>query len=274
MIRYKYKPKYEKAGLDGSNERYSISLNLQQECTSEEVEVLRQEVEYAAREICGIFYGSRKITLGFHHRMKRRINVSLDDTMSCAFRNEVVINRSLFKANLAPIVHELCHVFAYSPNASLCEGVANYCQELFGHNYSLFNFGLDVHSLAHLILETVDFRAAHDVGCYQGSAFALMYSRAHFQVVGHSFVKYLVETYKMEQFLRLYDTRGRALDYTRVYGKSLHDIRHEWISFLNRHGMSLTKEQVIIHIQNICESSELDRAFFTEMINVLLDFEK
>lgn len=146
------------------------------------------------------------------------------------------------------IVHELTHVYLPNANRLLAEGLAVYLQSLLSPVPSLPNNGVDLHEAA----STPDHRGeipAWVLGLGQsiGNRDRVLTPDPLLEkdyTPAGSFVRFLIEEKGMSSFARLYRlTALSTLDRSRpyqgdrwkpIYGKSLQDLRLDWLAFLEQ----------------------------------------
>ncbi len=169
----------------------------------------------------------------------------------------VYLKKDFFEHDLAPIAHETTHIIVpFSSSLSLREGLACYCQDKFGKNPSVFNWGLDVHTYANLYLvytkEKFDkvFPVIGSTDKLQ-RVYAEGNLREIFYILSHSFTKYLIDNFGIENFMKLYESDDLINDYSDVCKKSFKIVKEEWYESLESYSESLTTEEVQSHILNI-----------------------
>lgn len=181
------------------------------------------------------------------HYSEKRINFKYAETGPSHVANGYYAYKSLvleiyynvsFKRDLAPIAHEITHLITpfYSAH-SLREGLACMMQDRFGKNDCAFNYGAPVHRLAKqfllpeykMILDVIGKPGVPDLDIYNDINF-----RAGYYLLSHSFSKFLVETYEMDNFMKLYETSELLSSYQDVTGKSLAELKNDWIQHLNQ----------------------------------------
>jgi len=125
--------------------------------------------------------------------------------------------------------HEITHILSFEiglPSTLLMEGLAVYVSDVY--------FGEESCSRSKILLE-------NDAIVLPSDLVTSFDFREHDPVVSYnvagSFAAFMIETYGIERFLRLYSESptGYAsidVDTERIYGKSFEDLENEWISFL------------------------------------------
>jgi len=169
----------------------------------------------------------------------------------------VYLNKDFFEHDLAPIAHETTHIIVpFYSSLSLREGLASYCQDKFGKNPSVFNWGLDVHAYAnfYLVYAKDEFDKVFPV---IGSTDKLqkVYAEGNlrelFYNLSHSFTKYLIDNFGIESFMKLYESDDLINDYSVVYGKSFESIKEEWYESLESYSEALTAEEIQNNMINL-----------------------
>ncbi len=125
--------------------------------------------------------------------------------------------------------HEITHILSFEiglPSTLFMEGLAIYVSDVY--------FGEESYSRSKILLE-------NDAVVPPSDLVRSLDFREHDPVVSYnvagSFVAFMIETYGIERFLRLYSespTTYASIDMNteRIYGKSFEDLENEWISFL------------------------------------------
>ena len=193
------------------------------------------------------------------------IEISLQNSFSITTvrRNRIYINlnKLAFEHDLAPIAHEIAHVIVKSSlyrTESLDEGLASYLHERFGDNPTVHTWGIDAHVLANMffsyyeeeyntVFSVIGTRDRRQEEYMLGEQFL----RQIFYVLSHSFAKYLIDTYGIEDFMKLHDATNSLIDeYYVLYGKSFDEIKSEWHSvILSSPSMSL--EEYDSHLEEL-----------------------
>lgn len=165
----------------------------------------------------------------------------------------VYLNKDLFEHDLAPIAHETTHIIVpFYSSLSLREGLASYCQDKFGANPTVFNWGLDVHAYSKLYLmnEKEEFDKVFSVigtADAMQNIYAQGNSREFFYNLSYSFTKYVIDTFGIDKFMKLYESEDLINDYSVVCGKSLNIIKDDWYKSLEFYSESLTFEEIQEH---------------------------
>jgi hypothetical protein len=175
------------------------------------------------------------------------------------YQVNVYLRQQVFEHDLAPIAHEISHVIVPFNNRSLSlnEGLASYIQHKFGQNPSLFNWGIDPHILANLFFTYAE-EAYNTIFPVIGTKSPLQNEfingelRQIFYVLSHSFAKYLIDTFGIENFMNLHESNDLINDYYTFYGKSFEEIKSEWHNVLES-SPSMTAEEYSNHLIELYE---------------------
>ena len=158
------------------------------------------------------------------------------------FRSREITSRT------SGIVHELTHVYLPNANRLLAEGLAVYLQSLLSPVPSLPNSGIDLHEAASAPDHRGEIPACvlglgQSVGNRDRVLTPDPLLEKDYTPAG-SFVRYLIEEKGMPSFVRLYslsplDALHRSRPYQGdrwkpIYGKSLQELRLEWLDFLQQ----------------------------------------
>ncbi|MEC9488071.1 MAG: hypothetical protein UMV23_01080 [Halanaerobium sp.] len=159
------------------------------------------------------------------------------------------LNEIEVKNDLAPIAHQMTHMISTMTKIRwLGEGLAQYLQGEFGKNPPMLTGDAPVDQLAKEFVETrpemipvlgtadtmteISFNVFNDKVEEDG----IRYTRAGAFILSYSFSKYLIENYGKEKFLQIYRTNvvfGLEDEYQTIFGKSLDDLRNEWLDYLD-----------------------------------------
>jgi hypothetical protein len=138
----------------------------------------------------------------------------------------------------APIVHELTHVLAGYTSANghwTQEGFASYMQDQYGEDEA-FPTQKMAHALVKVIRREGSFLPMLDVmrDRARGKYFGLgtPWERWLAYTQSTSLTSYLIETYGVEKFLKIYDQPVEAVDFAGVYGKSVDALIDDWSRFV------------------------------------------
>lgn len=142
----------------------------------------------------------------------------------------------------APIIHELAHVIYPGYMRSLREGFSCYLQDALGGHASVHNFGMDAHEIVQNIVLASD-RASKLmplIGTYRCAGTTADLQRSGYYNASYSFVKYLIETYGMETYMRIH---GALEDeYVQHTGKALEQLKEDWLAELTLYESDMTAE--------------------------------
>ena len=170
----------------------------------------------------------------------------------------VYLKKDFFEHDLAPIVNVITNIivpFNNNSSLSLIGGLSSYCQDKFGKNPSVHNYGIDVHTLANLFLnyspELFD-KVFPVIGTKNArqNEYADGDLRQLFCVLSYSFSKYLIDNFGIDCFMNLYESKNLISDYNTFYGKSFDDIKLEWHSFVESYP-GMTAEEYINYITEL-----------------------
>lgn len=146
----------------------------------------------------------------------------------------VVYYNELFMIDYAPIAHEITHLIApFYSSLSLREGLACLMQDTYGKNYTVFNFGAPIHSLAKQYT-TIDYEDVNkSIGEEGIPKINIQKSdRVSFYILSYSFTKYLIDEYGVEKFMKIYESDELETSYIKVYNKNLKQLKEDWKEFL------------------------------------------
>lgn len=166
----------------------------------------------------------------------------------------VYLNKDLIEHDLAPIAHETTHIIApFYSSLSLREGLACYCQDKFGKNPSVFNYGIDAHAYTNMLLidkkeEFEKIFAVIGTADSLQNSYATGDSRSIFYILSYSFSKYLIDNYGITNFLKLYESEDLISDYTDVCGKPFDEVKIEWYKSIEFYAEPMTSEEIEIYM--------------------------
>lgn len=181
--------------------------------------------------------------------------------------NVIRLKVLFFQYNLAPTAHEITHIVLQNSSQSLSEGFANYCQEKFGKNPTVQNFGIDIYAFSKLYKGEKFDDVKGTIG--EGGIGVTLDDefRPVFYNLSHSFVKYLIDTYGEEKFLELYKMPFSIDIYETVYSKNLSTLKEEWLTFIDSYDVTITKSDV----RESINQTFLDHGMTNEMANQISD---
>ena len=145
--------------------------------------------------------------------------------------------------------HEFTHILFYGEgnSVSLREGFATYVEDTLSDIPSPRVWGVDLHTIAKCYVKLEEETALDVVGTSEASnkKFAnLRQSDRYLYTESASFIRYLVETYGMESFLRVYRGETPEAEYEAAMGKSLEELKADWLQFLEQWPEELTQEEI------------------------------
>ena len=161
-------------------------------------------------------------------------------------RGEIRFRSREITSHTSGIVHELAHVYLPNGNRLLAEGLAVYLQWLLSPISALPNNGVDLHEAASKPNKRGEIPACvlglgQSIGNRDRVLTPDPLLEKDYTPAG-SFVRFLIEEKGMSSFVRLYGltalrTRERSRPYPGdrwklIYGKSLQDLRVDWLAFL------------------------------------------
>ncbi|MFU8647062.1 peptidase MA family metallohydrolase [Lysinibacillus sp. fkY74-1] len=216
------------------------------------IEISQSKVESLKDELL-IAYHDIQNSIQTDYVPSERIKVYLNagNDLSWGLRSEIYLYG--VKSNFYPLVHELTHsILGYGNNFDASngyftqEGFATYMEDKYGKSSYTNQFVksfIDSNTLlpiSNLIDPTQDdsyFRP--DIT--SETRFTLMrMSYIH----SASFINYLIETYGLEKFEKIYNEKNVANKIEEVYGKNVSEIEKEWVAFIKR-SPEPTKEEII-----------------------------
>jgi hypothetical protein len=147
--------------------------------------------------------------------------------------NKIILNEILLKSDHLPLAHELTHGLAQDAyRDSLSEGLACYMQSIYGRIDS-HTLGFPVHSVAKEYFDLCD--PVLLKGLVNGSInkTALDWHEIEFfYIYSHSFVKYLIDTYGVDQFMALYRTSTITPYENTVVQLTADEIIEHWLAHI------------------------------------------
>ena len=164
---------------------------------------------------------------------------------------DVYLRKPFFEHGLAPTAHEIAHVIVPWENRSqsLSEGLASYLQDKFGKNPTVFNWGINPHTLINFFMNNIP-ESFEQIFPVIGTKDARqrIYAdgelRQWFYNMSNSFVTYLIETFGIASFMNLYEADNVIDAYYIYFGKSFEDIKSEWLAFLESYPEVMTFEEM------------------------------
>lgn len=182
-----------------------------------------EDVDYYIDSIAE--YLGIKFSPGYFDDEQKRINIAsaTDLTRYIPWEWTIYFTIDHFKED-PPIAHELTHFIAPTSSKSHSEGLAQLMQLKFGKTH--WERDLEVYESWKYM---DDSELIEMIGTYQ-----LRYPPGGEEILNtyyilcHSFTKYLVDEYGIENYMEVYTATSEA-KYEEVYGKDLEQLRSEWI---------------------------------------------
>lgn len=142
----------------------------------------------------------------------------------------------------APIIHELAHVVYPGYARSLREGLSCYLQDELDGHATVHNFGMDVHEIVQNIVLKSDSapKLLPLIGAYRSAGTAGAMQRSGYYNASYSFVRYLIDFYGMETYMRIH--RSMEDEYVQHTGKTLEEIKADWLAYLTQYESGMTVE--------------------------------
>ena len=207
---------------------------------SEEQE-FRERFAAAAEKVCK--WWGPSWTHGFEIEVDRRRGPSMALVPAWrGSRGSMIFRAPTIRRSASAIVHEVTHVLAPNANRFLAEGLAVYAQEALGGQPAYPSFGHDLHRKAAKLDRSADIAALERYATPTRLRSEALDGREAYIVAG-SFVRYLIETYGMERFRKLYALTplvprsrdpGDPARWQTVYGKPLAALAEGWRLALER----------------------------------------
>ena len=82
-----------------------------------------------------------------------------------------------------------------------------------------------------------------------------------------SFIKYLIDTYGLEKFEKIYNEKNIGEKIEEVYGKSISEIENDWIGFIKNSQEPTNKEKIkMMNFSDLSSSliDQIDPKYFTK----------
>ncbi len=158
----------------------------------------------------------------------------------------ITLKDSYLAFQIAPIIHELTHVvypIAYS--RTLRDGLASYLQDELGEYGMVHNFGLNPHEICQNVILPIEYNQNlfGFIGSMSSGSKAASEQRSSFYVASQSFMAYLIETYGIDVSMKIYSSMDEDV-YAEQTGKTLEEIRRDWLLYLKRYESDFTAETI------------------------------
>lgn len=233
-------------------------------CGFDSAEDFLSDVDYYVEETCKLL---GKPNLSDYYKEKYGKDVVISFTMTQGVSNasleyirgekvyfNVRYKQNFFEFGLAPIAHEIAHVIAHTGTSlSLLEGIACYVQEEIGKNPSAINWGMDVTALSKFFLisefdevyQVIESVGRPDKRITTGT------NRVVFYMLSNSFVRYLIETYGMENFMKLCESDDLEEQYKIICKKDFEQVKEDWRNYVNKYPVTIDNQKVKAEVQKI-----------------------
>ncbi|PLR70853.1 hypothetical protein [Bacillus sp. UMB0728] len=233
----------------------------------EKVESIKEELLNAYDDIQDTFYSG--------YVPSERINVFLNagNQDSWGLRSELKLYS--VRENQYPLVHELTHsLLGYGDNDSskgylTQEGFATYMEDKHGkiksHAHKIMKYFLDIDKtipITKLLDQNQDDSFFRPALTKQEEYTLRWMSYLH----SASFVTYLVDTYGLERFEKIYNKEDLGNKVEEVYGKKVNEIENDWKTFIKDSQTELTyneKLEMKYFYTYTSAIDEIDPKFFT-----------
>ncbi|BBF42424.1 hypothetical protein lbkm_1106 [Lachnospiraceae bacterium KM106-2] len=182
-----------------------------------------------------------------------RIDIQIDPNSmnhTIMSSHSIVFNANLFKYNVTPYAHELTHlIIGVHTNSSLSEGFACYISDLTGSNSGGYNYGEDIDMMSTPYIAKKKYQKIVDAigikSCPSPTTSGLDVrntSRIYYKL-SESFCKFLVTNYGMKKALGFYQSNCLPNQYKDVFGKTIKELKKEWITHLSNYPSQLTEKE-------------------------------
>ncbi|MFJ7983087.1 peptidase MA family metallohydrolase [Lysinibacillus xylanilyticus] len=242
------------------------------------LEVPQEKVESIKDEILTA-YDDIQNSIHTDYVPSERINVFLNEGYGMSWGLASKIELYGVKEDQYPLVHEMTHsLLGYGENFKKSsgygyftqEGFASYMENKYGKGDS--NSHLFVKSfidsnklipISKLIDPTQDDTYFRPDPTSQTGATLMSMSYIH----SASFIKYLIDTYGLEKFEKLYNKKNVAKKIEEVYGKNISEIESDWVGFIKNSQEPTKKEKIKMMNYSVLSSSlidQIDPKYFTK----------
>jgi len=234
------------------------------------LEVPQEKVESIKDEILTA-YDDIQNSIHTDYVPSERINVFLNEGNGTSWGLASKIELYGVKEDQYPLVHEMTHsLLGYGENFKKNSGYGYFTQEGFasymenkygkGDSYShLFvKSFIDSNKLipiSKLIDPTEDDSYFRPDPTSQTGATLMSMSYIH----SASFIKYLIDTYGLEKFEKIYNEKNVAKKIEEVYGKNISEIENDWVSFIKNSQEPTKKEKIKMMNYSVLSSSLIDK---------------
>ena len=162
----------------------------------------------------------------------------------------IYLDYYMMESGMSWIEHELTHmIMGECSEGTLSEGMASYIGEgLLGAEQSI-TYGLDpdIFVQNEMLFEEHKERYA-EVMEVVGNAKDPNIKRTEYgqtiYAAGHSYVKYLVNTYGMDKFNIIYDAGGSAEAYESITGNAMTEVKSDWLEYLKQFDGVMSADEI------------------------------
>lgn len=148
----------------------------------------------------------------------------------------VYLNIEDFQHDCIPYVYLLsnCIVRDQVSNSGLQGAFAYIMQDLYGKQPGEISKGFPIHSVAAIAADYLTLENTQQVASTDENILEFSYSeRTDYYILTQSFIQYLIDQYGIEKFLAYYQHSIQET-YQSVFGKSLEQLKDDWIKFLKK----------------------------------------
>lgn len=177
------------------------------------------------------------------------VNLHAGEGISASHHGKGPIDLYRLGRKRTPIIHELTHMLAGYTRANghwSPEGLASYVQDKYGEDFAYPTFRKS-HAYNRILIDDRETLPMLEVmrdrrrEKYFGIGNLWDRWRAYSQAT--SFTRYLIESYGMGVYLKLYDRRLEDIDFNRLYGKPAEQLVSEWRQSLKAMNLDLERPQ-------------------------------
>ena len=175
-----------------------------------------------------------------------------------------------------PLVHEMTHsLLGYGNNFDTSsgyftqEGFATYMEDKYGKQKSNFHkllkYFIDINKYIPIskLMDPNETDSYFRPDFTNQKGFTLMWmSYTH----SASFIKYLIDTYGLEKFEKIYNEKDLANKIEEIYGKTISEIENDWVAFINNQTELTTEEKVKMgyFYEAISIINQIDPTYFSK----------